>query len=253
MRRIPEQPAPRPWWDAPRNELGAPVPLRLLLARTETVVVAVVGATAFTTGVQLRLAIRRRPLPRASTENGEEFFDEDPFELPPFGHPLHRGRPGRELPPEILRFGVQFSDGGKATTVEDMFPWEHGFDEDDEQAPSGPVLAQGGGGGGGGEWESEFWLWPLPPLAPWSSWSSGRRRRSRSRATPSTRACSSKQVRSRRSSGPKPVRPPGPDRRRSRCVHTARPSRSKSLSRKNQTATSDGPPLRTEGPQGYCT
>jgi len=47
-----------------------------------------------------------------------------------------------------------------------MFPWDYGLDEDDDEEPPGPVLMQGGGGGGNGEWESEFWLWPMPPPGP---------------------------------------------------------------------------------------
>lgn len=34
---------------------------------------------------------------------------------------------------------------------------------EEEREPSGPVLTAGGGGGGPGQWDSEFWLWPLPP------------------------------------------------------------------------------------------
>ena len=153
---LPEHEAPpsSPWWDSPRNELGAPVPLRLVLAQTDHVAVALVGATAYSTGVALTLAVRSR---RRATEDVDAFHD-DPFGFP-FGHPLGRRHQSGELPPEILRFGVQFSDGRKATTVGGMVPWAG----DAEEAPAGPVLHQGGGGGGNGDYESEFWLWPLPP------------------------------------------------------------------------------------------
>jgi len=158
-RELLEQPAPKPWFGAPSNELGVGVPLSLLLARTETVAVAIVGATAFSTGIQLRFATRRRPQLR-TVDEGFDFFDDDPFEGHPFGRFRQRMRGRGELPDELLRFGVQFSDGRKATTV-GGFPWVDA--EDAEKAPAGPVLVQGGGGGGSSGWEFDFWLWPVPP------------------------------------------------------------------------------------------
>jgi hypothetical protein len=159
-REWPEIPEPRPWWHAPRNELGVAVPLRLVLGRSERVVIALTAATAYTTGVELKLAVRRRRDPA----EGPEPFYEDPMDFP-FGHPALRHRQGGgELPPEILRFGVQFSDGGKATTVGS--PFKSPRPGEPEEEPAGPVLTQGGGGGGGGDWDWDFWLWPLPPPGP---------------------------------------------------------------------------------------
>jgi hypothetical protein len=135
------------------------------LARTDEVVVALLAGTVYSTGIVLQLAVRRRPRPRRDLDDeaSDEFFPSDPLP-PPFG-PYRRVRPGRELPPEVLRFGVQFADGQKATTVGDGFPWRYGLDEDEEEPP-GPVLMQGGGGGGNGDWQWEFWLWPMPPPGP---------------------------------------------------------------------------------------
>jgi hypothetical protein len=152
-----EVPTPRPWWHAPRNEIGAPVPLRLVLARTDELAVAIVGATAYSTGASLELAVRWR-----STAEARESYLDDHFEFP-FGHPARR-RPGGELPAEVLRFGVQFSDGRKATTL-GALPWGRADSEEDKE-PAGPILSPGGGGGGDGEWNTEFWLWPLPPPGP---------------------------------------------------------------------------------------
>jgi hypothetical protein len=44
----PERPdvAAKPWWHAPRNELGASSGLRLVVARTDDVAIAVVDAIA---------------------------------------------------------------------------------------------------------------------------------------------------------------------------------------------------------------
>jgi hypothetical protein len=78
----------------------------------------------------------------------------DPFDW----HPFHRPRQGSELPPEILRLGVQFADGAKATNLGMPF-----FPQGPDERPRGPILMPRGGGGGGRRWDVSFWLWPLPP------------------------------------------------------------------------------------------
>lgn len=71
-----------------------------------------------------------------------------------FEHP-HRARHREdELPPELLRFGVEFSDGRRATNIDE-------FDTDPARS-GGPVLRAGGGSGGGGDWRQTQWVWPLP-------------------------------------------------------------------------------------------
>jgi len=72
---------------------------------------------------------------------------------------MRRGLAGAtELPPDLLRFGVEFSDGRRATTIE---RFRNSSDEPPEIA-----FMQRGGGGGGGSWEFSFWIWPLPPAGP---------------------------------------------------------------------------------------
>ena len=125
-----------------------------MLARTDDVAVAVIDAIAYTTGVQLNLVAARR----------KACADVDPFELQ--HRAMHGLRPGAELPPELLRFGVQLSDGRKATSVGSgpgaLFTLGGG----EEQEPEGPLLSPGSGGGSDDRWESEYWLWPLPPPGP---------------------------------------------------------------------------------------
>lgn len=80
-------------------------------------------------------------------------------------HQLKRHDPGQRpaeegIPPELLRIGVEFSDGTKATNV-------GGFHHR-EDPPPGPVMHSGGGGGGGGSWHQHQWVWPLPPPGPMS-------------------------------------------------------------------------------------
>jgi hypothetical protein len=130
-----------PWMGPPDNVVGAGVPLRLVLARTEDVAVAIVGATAFPTGVLFDLAVRLR----------------EPREHPDFFHPFLLHARGGDVD-ELFRFGIQLADGSKAT-FEDHPPF-------DEQERSEPALVPRGGGGGGRSWDWDVWLWPLPPPGP---------------------------------------------------------------------------------------
>ena len=135
---------PPPWLAPPANVLGCLVPLQLMLARTDTVAVAVAGVTAYPAGLELTVSVRRRGKGRTALEE------------PPFG--FHRA-PRGEIPAEVLRFGVQFADGRRATSL-------GGFSCPPEQAPSHPTLTPRGGGGGGAQWDFGFWLYPLPPPGP---------------------------------------------------------------------------------------
>ena len=69
----------------------------------------------------------------------------------------------RAVGPEELRFGIEYSNGKKATNF-DPHDWESRFDRQPRDAA--PHLDGGGGGGGGGNWRHEFWVWPLPPDGP---------------------------------------------------------------------------------------
>jgi hypothetical protein len=126
-----EIPEPDPRWSAPGNELGAPVPLRVVLARTDQVAVVVVGMTAYTTGVSLTLGLRWR-----GPRNEEDFYAD--VERPFGGGAMPRPLAG-ELPPELRRFGVQFADGRKATTLGPDTPWRLGSAAD--QGPPQPILS----------------------------------------------------------------------------------------------------------------
>lgn len=139
----------KPWWGAPHNEIGVSTGLRLVLARTDDVAVAVIDAVAFSIGLNFTVAVLRRT---PSDSHRPEY---------PFGRFAH-ARGTREPPPDLLRFGVEFSDGRKATTLGvPMF-----MTAQEEAEPEGPFLMPGGGSGGDDYWESSFWLWPLPPPGP---------------------------------------------------------------------------------------
>jgi hypothetical protein len=140
----PEQHRQPEWIGPPENVLPAAFPLALQLARTDTVAITAQGGLAYPNGFAFRVVLLRRTAPES------EFAS-------PFHH-WHRTR--GELTEEMLRFGVQFSDGTKATVFD-----AHGH-FGAENDPTGPVLMQRGGGGGSRSWDFGFWVWPLPPDGP---------------------------------------------------------------------------------------
>lgn len=79
-------------------------------------------------------------------------------------------RPGDPLPDDLFRFGVQYSDGRKGTSVAppgaQMQQWAKAVREGREpELPTGPIVMQRGGGGGR-SYDWRFWIWPLPPPGP---------------------------------------------------------------------------------------
>jgi hypothetical protein len=145
----PSRPPSPPWMQAPSGTLPGVIALELVIAATERVAVCVTRLGAYPSGFELDLV----------TMSGGEGDELDPLL---FGG--RRGpRPGRTpdggIPAEMLRFGVEFADGGKATNTAGR---PLGLDAE----PSGPVLIGGGGGGGGGNWRQSVWIWPLPPPGP---------------------------------------------------------------------------------------
>ena len=165
-----EEPRERPpqpvWMGAGDGELGAPVMLDpIVLACTDTIAVAVTDLLAYPHGAEFKLSVRKRP--GAQCEG--EFLDM-------MGRPRGRSR-SRELDSEMLRFGVQFADGRKATNLGGGF---QGFvpgggmnvlrvsasTSSDQSPPDGMILWGRGGGGSSGRYDQRYWLWPLPPVGP---------------------------------------------------------------------------------------
>lgn len=137
-----------PWFGAPHGTLPGVVALELVLAQTEKVAVYVARLLAYPSGFEFDLMTVAAP--------GRHELEFDPML---FGHHRHRRRGQQEgIDPELLRFGVQFADGSKATNI-------GGFHHD-QDPPPGPVMHSGGGGGGGGDWHQSQWVWPLPPPGP---------------------------------------------------------------------------------------
>jgi hypothetical protein len=147
----PRPPDQRPrWLGPPEDSFGVLVPLRLVVVRTADLAVAIPSATGYRNGFGFELAIRR-----AAAEG-------DAFALDRTLHWL--GREGSP-PPEVLRVGVQFADGQKATSLESW--WDYFDPQDAAQAPPpGPVLVLQGGAGGERVRSQSYWVWPLPPDGP---------------------------------------------------------------------------------------
>jgi len=144
----PERLEPRPAWrHAPSGTLPGVVTLQLVLARTDRVAVCVTRLGAYPTGFELELV----------TMACGESDSLDPFLFG--GRSLRRGlQTGAALPPEKLRFGIEFADGTKATNT------SRPLGPQGDDPPTGPVLSpRGGSGSGDGNCRQSIWVWPLPP------------------------------------------------------------------------------------------
>jgi hypothetical protein len=147
--RPPRSPA-LPWHGPPHGALPGAVPLELVLARNDRAAVGVTKLGAYPTGFDFDVVV--------VTNEGE-----DELEPNVIGHPYGRRRGRFDAEREMLRFGVQFADGGKVTNLPGPGRGHAGMG--DEPPPS-PVMHQQGGGGGSGEWRQRFWVWPLPTPGP---------------------------------------------------------------------------------------
>ncbi len=124
------------------------VALELVLARNEKVAVCVTRLAGYPTGFEFDLVTMAAP--------GQRELDLDPMLFGRRRRLVRRGE--QELDPELLRIGVQFADGAKATNTGGFYH--------DQEPPAGPVMHSGGGGGGGSSWRQHMWVWPLPPPGP---------------------------------------------------------------------------------------
>jgi len=152
---IPEDP-PRqrhrtpPWSGAPSGTLPGVVPLELVLARTGAVAVCLTRVSAYPSGFECDLV---------TMSDGDT-------ELDPLLYGLRQRRHGGlgldgEIPPEMLRFGIEFADGTKATNTASL-----AMRPPSRAQPDPPAMQVRGGGGGGSTWHQRLWVWPLPPPGP---------------------------------------------------------------------------------------
>jgi hypothetical protein len=133
------EPAPIPErWCPSLDELGRAEPVRLVLGRSDAAVVVVMGLVVYTTGWVFRAAVLlREPWDSAS-------------------HVL--ARPGVPEPARRLRFGIEFPDGARATSIDGLPSYQ--------TRPGGPVLMPSGGAGSRPRDRRrlvfDWWVWPLP-------------------------------------------------------------------------------------------
>jgi hypothetical protein len=147
----PLTPPQPPWAGPPDDELGAPVAVRLVLARTGEVAIAITELVAFTNGFEVLLSTRRREQRQG-----------------PARRPYGGGPMAGPDDPAALRFGVQFADGRKATSQafglssaarRYFMAAQQGRTP---EPPPGPIIHPRGGGGGGGRYDFRYFVWPLP-------------------------------------------------------------------------------------------
>ena len=130
-----------------RGTLPGLVAIALVLARTDKVAVCLSCIAAYPAGFEFEILTIAAP-----------GLDADQAPDPMMHGPGSRRGGGACLPAEMLRIGIQFSDGARATNTS-------GFDRNAEP-PSGLVMTGRGGGGGMGQWRQAEWVWPLPPSGP---------------------------------------------------------------------------------------
>ncbi|KAB2352521.1 hypothetical protein [Actinomadura rudentiformis] len=154
-----------PAWAGPDdNEVGGVVPIERVIARNSNVAVIIPGARAYRTGCMLNveIACKRGDM---SADDWWQLHTSVTFSM---DMPVSGGG----LPDRLLRFGVRFRDGTKATTLQ-----RHPSASRDDP-PAGPLLMSlpfaFGMSGPGVSNELGLWLWPAPPTSPSSSPWNGR-------------------------------------------------------------------------------
>jgi hypothetical protein len=144
-------------WRRQRMEvLPGVAPVSLVLARTDDTVVGLTDVRGYPDGFMVVLRVRWGLV--------ADPYDEVPWPFPDWGSPDPLD--GEPVPDWLLRFGVQFADGRKATNM-GMYPFVP-----EELPPDQPVLVEAGVGGEGGRlgrgafWDLELAIQPLPPPGP---------------------------------------------------------------------------------------
>ncbi|MDF5757999.1 hypothetical protein [Spongiactinospora sp. TRM90649] len=139
--------------------MGAVLVSGLTLARTPNVAITLPTIQAFSNGclVNVDLVTRRRTL------SPDDF---QALQLSVFPQMIAAVRADRPLPDQLLRFGVRFADGAKATTVGQRLDRTR-FPQDPPPAPHLSLLFPGmsmrSGDEDAGVKTMGLWLWPLPP------------------------------------------------------------------------------------------
>ncbi|GAA3420253.1 hypothetical protein [Streptosporangium vulgare] len=151
----PGRPESSPWSVPPSSEIGAVLAVDRMVARGTNVVVLLPTIRVFSTGCLLEVEVVSR-----QGDLSAEDWRYVQMAATPFGQADGRGGPRDSL----LRMGVRFADGTKATTLDRTRSRRRSSGDQ----PSGPVLSWSPTGDGMRGNELAFshfglWLWPLPP------------------------------------------------------------------------------------------
>jgi hypothetical protein len=154
--RLPESP---PWSRPQAEETGAVLAVDQIVARSANVVVCVPSIRAYSTGCMIDVEV----VSRQGDLSADDWWD-----LHHSGFSVLRSSGGGSLPRKLLRLGVLFADGAKATTLNGRRRHRR---SDTDEPPAGPLLSWSPGGSGSRGREGSFshfglWLWPLPPAEP---------------------------------------------------------------------------------------
>ena len=151
-RGLPELP---PWSGPPALEAGVVLAVEQTVARSANVVVRVPVIRAFSSGCMLDVEV----VCRQGTLSEDDWWD-----LLMSAHGDFLGsRGGARLPDKLLRLGIRYAAGTKATTI-----GQHHRTTPASGDPTGPLLCWSPGSGGMHGRELGFsgfglWLWPSPP------------------------------------------------------------------------------------------
>ncbi|MDA8331292.1 MAG: hypothetical protein M0027_08815 [Candidatus Dormibacteraeota bacterium] len=137
------------WVGPPDNVIPGALPLELLVAASQTAVVAVRGRAAYPTGFEFDLVARLRAMTPEDGPRVGRFLVVSPDEIT-----------DGKLPPRFLRFGLEFSDGRKVTNLPGAGPGPFA------DPGVGPILWGRDGSGSNSAWRQSYWVWPLPPPGP---------------------------------------------------------------------------------------
>jgi hypothetical protein len=153
---VPQLPELPPWTAPPELEAGAVLAVEQTVARSANVVVRVPAIRAYPSGCMFDVEVVCRQ--GAMTE--DDWWD--------LQRSIHAGYlpryGGARLPGKLLRLGVRYADGTKATTLEQYrYP-----PSKSAEPPAGPLLSWQPGSSGSHNRHLNFsgfglWLWPLPP------------------------------------------------------------------------------------------
>lgn len=158
---LPSRPRRPAWVGPPEDVLPAAVPLDQFAYHTANLVVALYRAEVYGEGCSFHLGVVRR-----RTQESWQRWQALHQAMSPHGGEAQRAA-GEQLPDELVRYGVQYADGSKATTLDpsSRSPWR-----DDAEPPSPPVLKRTEEGSSGDvdqlEYSETLWLWPLPSAEP---------------------------------------------------------------------------------------